>query len=192
MRTIKANCYVIVFILPLILIFGGCASKGKIDNMLTDARYALSEGKYEEARDIYKNILQIDSENRDALYELKDLEKACANKDLALMDTLVDSIASAVFDPYYNANNVSEGDYSLDEYLNLAGEGVKKYVFEVVGVNSTSEISEKLRSTDQNGNSIKGKEIRVGYYDRNTWSVYIPGSYDIGREHIIFGGVSPR
>ena len=192
MKMIKRNAISVAFIILGFLFFAGCTSKADIDNMLKDADYTLHEGKYEEARAIYKEILEKDPENRDAQYGLKDLEKACANKDQGLMNDLSTNIAAAVFLPDCNAKDVPVGDYSLDEYLNLAGNGVKTYVFDMLGVNSSQEISDKLLSTDQNGNPIKGKEIRVGYYDKNTWSVYIPGSYDIGREEIIFGGVRPQ
>lgn len=192
MKNYKKNIIAIMIALSGLFLLIGCASKADIDNMLKDADYTLHEGKYDEARAIYKEILSIDGDNRDALYGLKDLEKACANKDNALMDTLNTEIAAAVFYPDNKAQEVPFGDYSLDEYLNMAGNGVKSSVFGVMGVNSSEEISNKLLSTDKDGNPIKGKEIRVGYYDKNTWSVYIPGSYDIGREEIIFGGVRPR
>ena len=192
MKKIKSNVLTIVIVLFGVLFFVGCTSKASIENMLKDADYTLHEGKYEEARAIYKDILKADPENRDAKYSLEDLEKACANKDQGLMNDLSTNIAAAVFLPDNNAIGVPTGDYSLDEYLNLAGNGVKTYVFDMLGVNSSQEISNKLLSVDQDGNPIKGKEIRVGYYDKNTWSVYIPGSYDIGREEIIFGGVRPK
>ena len=192
MKMVKRNIVSIVFIVIGFFFFAGCTSKADIDNMLKDADYTLHEGKYEEARAIYKDILIADPENRDAKYGLEDLEKACANKDQGLMNDLSTNIAAAVFLPDCNVKDVPIGDYSLDEYLNLAGSGVKNYVFDMLGVKSSQEISDKLLSTDQDGNPIKGKEIRVGYYDKNSWSVYIPGSYDIGREEIIYGGVRPQ
>ena len=192
MKNFKRYIISIVIALSGLFFLTGCTSKADIDNMLKDADYTLHEGKYDEARAIYKEILSIDNDNRDALYGLKDLEKVCANKDYALMDTLNTEIAAAVFYPDNKAKEVPFGDYSLDEYLNLAGDGVKSAVYSMMGVSSSQDISNKLLSTDKEGNPIKGKEIRVGYYDKNTWSVYIPGSYDIGREEIIFGGVRPQ
>ena len=192
MKKIKRNVLTLIIVLLGIVFLAGCTSKADIDNMLKDADYTLHEGKYEEARAIYKDILKADPENREAQYGLNDLEKACANKDQSLMNDLSTNIAAAVFLPDCNAKAVPTGDYSLDEYLNLAGNGVKTYVFDMLGASSSQEISNKLLSVDQEGNPIKGKEIRVGYYDKNTWSVYIPGSYDVGREEIIFGGVRPQ
>lgn len=175
-----------------LLFLVGCISQTKVDDLLRDADYSLHEGKYEEAREIYKEILEKDSDNRDALYGLKDLEKACNNRDSGLMDNLCTNIAAAIFLPDNNANVVPFGDYSLEEYLNLAGNKVKDEVYSGFGVSSAQEISDKLLSVDQNGNPIKGTEIRVGYYDRNSWSVYIPGSYQIEHEGVIYGGVRPQ
>ena len=192
MKEYKRSFLILFFILVGLLFSAGCTSKINIDNMLKDADYNLHEGKYEEARTIYKDILKSDPDNRDALYGLKDLEKACANKDQSLMNDLSTNIAAAVFLPDNNAKEVPIGDYSLDEYLNLAGNGVKTYVFDMLGVKSSQDISDKLLSVDQDGTPIKGREIRVGYYDKNTWSVYIPGSFDTAREEIIYGGVKPQ
>ena len=94
--------------------------------------------------------------------------------------------------PKEHQSSVPFGDYSLEEYLNLAGTKVKDEVYSGFGVSSAQEISDKLLSVDQNGNPIKGTEIRVGYYDRNSWSVYIPGSYHIEHEGVIYGGVRPQ
>ena len=40
--------------------------------------------------------------------------------------------------------------------------------------------------------SINGSEIRVQIQSYNSFSVYVPDSYDIRNDHVIFGGVPPE
>ena len=172
----------------------GCKNKEEeISNLLTDARYALSEGKYDDARGYYNQVLDIDSENRDAIYELRDLEKAAANKDESLCDTIHSAIAYEIMGPEMSENDVPlSGDYTLDEYLNKCPSQVKEAVLGACGVKTLPEISEKFLSTNQDGERINGYEIRVQVQSYNAFSVYVPGSYDIGREHVIYGGILPE
>lgn len=172
----------------------GCKNREEeIENLLTDARYALSEGKYDDARGYYNQVLEIDSENRDAIYELKDLEKSAANRDSYLINSVHSAIVTAIMGPEISESDVPlSGDYTLEEYLNKCPALVKQTVLECCGVKSLTEISEKLVSTNQEGERINGSEIRVQIQNYNSFSVYVPDSYDIGNDHVIYGGVLPE
>ena len=172
----------------------GCKNKEEeIENILTDARYALSEGRYDDARGYYQDVLDIDPENRDAIYELKDLEKAAANKDAYLLDTLHYAIASAIMGPDMTQNDVPlSGDYTLEEYLNKCPAIVKQTVLDYCGVQTLPEISQKFLSTNQDGERINGYEIRVQVQSYNAFSVYVPGSYSIQTEDVLYGGILPE
>ncbi len=185
----------IIFVLGLIgaSLFACKNKEEEINNLLTDARYALSEGKYDDARGYYQQVLDIDAENRDAMYELRDLEKAAANKDASLCDTIHNAIAYTIMGPDMSENDVPlSGDYTLEEYLNKCPAQVKEEVLAYCGVKTIPEISEKFLSTNQDGERINGYEIRVQVQSYNAFSVYIPNSYDIGREQIIYGGILPQ
>ena len=193
--TIKKRMPVIlVLFITLATMLTACENKEeKIENILTDARYALSEGRYDDARGYYNDVLAIDSENRDAIYELRDLEKAAANKDESLCDSIHSAIAYTIMGPDMTENDVPlSGDYTLEEYLNKCPSQVKEAVLQVCGVKTLPEISQKFLSTNQDGERINGYEIRVQVQSYNAFSVYVPGSYDIGREHVIYGGILPQ
>lgn len=194
----KQTAFLISTLLVLVFILGGCASKKDIENTLRDAERAASQSKYEEARGYYKQVLAWDKENRDAQYGLEDLEKAAANHDQSTVHSISTAIAYCAFDPALSGSTVPKsGDYSLDEFLDKCGSSFKTMVLkDYMLVDSVQEISDGLVSTDKDGNPIKGSEIRVGMYNFTNGnielSVYIPGSYDIGRDQIIYGGVLPK
>lgn len=190
----RRSLALIMIVILAMLLFTGCGKGEKIENLLQDAEHELSNGNYEEARACYKEALALDKENRDAQYGLEDLEKGAANKDQGLCHSIHDAIAYTIMDPSNDGKSVpTSGDYELQEYLNKCGESIKSTVLnDYMGVQTASELSDKLVSTNQTGNPIKGSEIRVGIYSLNEFSVYIPGSYDIGRDQIIYGGVLPK
>jgi hypothetical protein len=182
----------------LLTVFYACASKKDIENTLLDAQHAASQSKYEEARGYYKQVLEWDKENREAQFGLEDLEKAAANHDQGTAHDIATAISYCVFDPAISSSSIPKsGDYTLDEFLDKCGSNFKKAVLgDYMHVNSVKEISDALVSTNKDGEPIKGSEIRVGMYEFTSnhieFSVYIPGSYDIGRDQIIYGGVLPK
>lgn len=194
----KQSALFISTLLVLLLVLSGCASKKDIENTLRDAERAASQSKYEEARGYYKQVLAWDKENRDAQYGLEDLEKAAANHDQSTAHEISTAIAYCVFDPALSGSTVpTSGDYTLDEFLDKCGSNFKKTVLgDYLHVENVKEISDSLVSTNKEGEPIKGSEIRVGMYSFKNgnveFSVYIPGSYDVGRDQIIYGGVLPK
>ena len=53
----------IITCLFVTFLFAGCGKSEKIENLLRDAEHNISNGKYEEARECYKEVLSLDKEN---------------------------------------------------------------------------------------------------------------------------------
>lgn len=189
------KCVVPLLLATTLLSLSGCNKEEEINNLLIDARYAVSEANYEGAREYYNEILELDEENRDALYELKDLEKSLCAEDSLLCNDIFGNIAYAVTDQTVASSlKLDFGDYELGEFLKYSG--IEDIFWNYSAVKSVEEIENKLLSLDADGNPLKGAEIRVQIRpdenSRYAICVYVPNSYDIRNDgQLIYGGNKP-
>ena len=185
----------LAFLFVCLLLGTGCGHKKEIENLTIDAEYACNHGKYEEAIGYYEQILEYDSENRTAIYGIKDIKEEMITKDKKVCDRIVNAICETMVN--YKVVEIESyriplpGEYDLQAFLKGRGKEFGHAVLEdCLNVDSIDELSDEIEYFNDDNTLVKGGTFKVAVYEvsKKKLDICVFVSESVNNETVIAGG----